>query len=189
MVGLESSSFTSSRIWTFLSFCSTGGGFGSWCLSVGRRRHGTVWNERANSVQRTLFFHSLALISGTVGRKKLNIVPSARNITGGMVVAQMWKVCDALTKFCSVDPLRVVIQPYPRFNPAIIQFQALLQPSDAFELQKQEETFFGEGWPLQRSGGVNGTERNRSREVNESILFMSCSMLKGLCGVTSSNWW
>lgn len=74
------------------------------------------------------YFHTRALMIREVRRKKPNIIHNALNSTLVDVELQdVQEVWDALTKSCSFGPLRVVVRPYLRFNPAVIQFEILLQ--------------------------------------------------------------
>lgn len=60
-----------------------------------------------------LYFSAIALMSRTVGKKKLNIFRNAVNSTLlGMAVQLMQEAWDVLSKFCSLGSLQVVIQPY-----------------------------------------------------------------------------
>lgn len=65
-------------------------------------------------------------------KEKLAIFCIAMNSTiVSMVAQQLQKACDALTKYCSLGPLRVVIKAYIWFNIAAIAYQVVSHPADS----------------------------------------------------------
>lgn len=103
-----------------------------------------------------------------------------------MAVRLVQEAWDAPITSCSIGSLKVGLQAYQQFNPAVIQFQALSQQSDGLLLRKQEETLFAAGPPLHGPDGCVATARHRSAEVDAETLFLLYSVLKNLKDVTSN---
>lgn len=69
---------------------------------------------------------------------KLNILHNKTNRTlTGTAVQLVQNAWDALTKSCPLGYLRLVIEPYVFFNPAVTQFYVLSQRTDGFVAVKQ----------------------------------------------------
>lgn len=80
----------------------------------------------------------------------------------------MQKVWEALTKFYSLDVLRVVIQPYPWFNLTVIQFQVLSKRSEDFNSLLHQRTSFEAGTLLQRPDSVDTTVKSSTAKSRRS---------------------
>lgn len=126
-------------------------------------------------------------MSREVGRIRVNIVRNALDsILAGMTDQLVQKDWEALTKLYSLEPLPVVIKPYPWFIHAVIQIQVISQRSDVFISLKQEETVLKAEPHLQGLKGVDTTAGNRSPEIDEAILFLTDPMLKNLSALFST---
>lgn len=79
------------------------------------------------------------------------------------IAAQLFqKTWDALTNSCLLGPVRVAIQPYMCFNPAVIHFQILSQRANKLVTLKQIETLFESGTLLPGPDGVDIISSDRS---------------------------
>lgn len=88
------------------------------------------------------------------------------------------KASDALTKFCSLERLRVLVKLYHWFNTEVVQFQVLSQWSDGFVTLQQEHISFEAEQSHQGTRGVVDTGRKQTSKVCKVPSFLSCSMLE-----------
>lgn len=97
-----------------------------------------------------------------------------------MVAQSVQKDSNGLTKSWSLGLPQVVVQPYQSLNSAVIRFQDFWQRSGISVPLKQEDKRSLERLLLQGGNGAEGTDRNRSPEVEEAIGFLLFSMLENL---------
>lgn len=84
------------------------------------------------------------------------------------MVIQLVQTCwDALTKSCSLGPLPDVSQSHFWYDPAMIQYQVFLLPTEGFVSRIKEKARFEEVLHLQRLHGMDTSAKNQSSEVNK----------------------
>lgn len=135
------------------------------------------------------YIHVIVLMRGEVYKKKLNIIRSAVETTLASIAVQLvQKASDASTKSFLLGSLRVVVEPYIYFNPAVVQFQVVSQWTDGFVSLKQQETLFETGSPLLLPNGAEATIRDWSPEADDIIWLLCYAMLENVSDLISNNW-
>lgn len=181
MAGLESYSFTCSEIKTTKCFCSKVHDCCSLCSTEIVEKWDVVLNEHAVRVSDTAL---LPCTCPAQSRSRTDEASAIRNavssLLAGLAVQIVQKAWYALTKSCSLEPLRFVIQPCTRFNPAVIQFQILSQSVNGSVSIKQAKTLSESGTPLLVLDRVGVIVTEPSPKIDQVIRFLFYSMSKKL---------
>lgn len=86
-----------------------------------------------------------------------------------MFVELIEKASDVLTKSRLLGRLRIVLQPYIRFIPAVIKSQVLPQRANVLVPLKQAETILKSGTSVFGPDGLDVIAKARPPKVDEAI--------------------
>lgn len=129
-----------------------------------------------SALEMQLYFHALVMLNQRTGLYSMRFM---RNTVNGVLVEMADQLGqnsrDALTKYCSLGPLSIEIQPCRWFNPVVTHVHVSLQLVDVSMSLKQVTTFFeSETAPLV-TDGANILARNWLWEVDgEKRFFATC---------------